>query len=544
MPFEFEDGQPEKFRFDDEKPEVKVEPEPEVGLSKKISSIGRSIISGAREAVPEFKKQVAGFLQSFEPMSRQEWESSLSKQAGGTYEQYLDTHEAINPIETYLANKGKELSGKKPLNIIDAHLTEPPTEQPPTTQSERGTAEYYAKGMAASFVNMIPSIAVSVATRRPDIGLSLMLAQSKGGAYEEGREHGLQPGQAELYSSLTGLAEAAPSAIPLGVLLKPTGKFARDMASAGISEGIQETVTGGLQAAIDKGYVDPDMTLDQAIERMIDGAIIGAGTGSMMSLVTSTPIHKINEKAIEKQIEKEFDSSLGVKEEQESISDQAAIDAFRPMEKLNLDPIAKARTLDEALMAAADLMDDTEIDIPSVDQIIEQEPIVDIPTEEVDIKAPELPDVIEQEPQVDLTEELGPPPVPPLPVGQEQEPIVQVPEEEVTLTPVEQPIEQEPIVELPTEPAEDTIPVEPGFVFEDEQVPEAPEVAITEVEGIIDEVETAEAGEKQLTEIKITRDYVTDDGDTVRVVQTADEVVKDLDARINGVKLLINCLGK
>lgn len=58
------------------------------------------------------------------------------------------------------------------------------------------------------------------------------------------------------------------------------------------------------------------------------------------------------------------------------------------------------------------------------------------------------------------------------------------------------------------------------------------------------EAEIAPGAQKELKDIKIVQDYETDDGDTVRVVRTADAVASEIDSRIDGMKLLINCLGK
>ena len=100
-----------------------------------------------------------------------------------------------------------------------------------------------------------------------------------------------------------------------------------DLAKAGVTEGGQEAVTQALQAGIDKGYINPDMTMAEALDRMVEGAIIGAGAGTTMSLATGPVADRMNkrdqEKLIETQIESEFDASL-------PDAEQAAIEALSP----------------------------------------------------------------------------------------------------------------------------------------------------------------------------------------------------------------------
>lgn len=287
-------------------------------INSKISEIGSGVVSGAERAIPQAKLQIAGLLQQGEMMTPEQFEEEKSsigmKRFGGDYGKYSEFERSINPLSSWLADKGKQIS------------QETRSEMEPS-EFEKGSLGYYSEAISGSVINMLPMLGVSLLGRRPDIGLGVMLAQSKGGAYESGRLEGLNPQEADKYSTLISAAEAIPSAIPVMTLLKPTGKILTDMARAGVSEGGQEAITQALQAGVDKGYINPEMTMGEALDRMAEGAIIGAGAGSTMSLATGKVADKLNkreqEKLIQDQIEKEFDASL-------PDAKKAAIDALSP----------------------------------------------------------------------------------------------------------------------------------------------------------------------------------------------------------------------
>jgi len=286
-------------------------------IGDKLSEIGGGIASGVEGAYPQAKLQVAGLMQRGEPMTAEQFEQKKNNIGMGmfnTYDDYLKFDQVNRPLSNLLADKGKQIA------------TDTRTDLKPS-QFEKGSPGYYSEAIAGSVVNMLPTLGVSLVGRRPDIGLGIMLAQSKGGAYESGRLEGLTPQEADTYSSMIAAAEAIPSAIPVMALLKPTGKILTDMATAGIAEAGQEGLTQAIQAGIDKGYIKPDMTMAEAIDRITEGAIIGAGAGATMSVATSKFADSMNErekqKLIETQLEAEFDKSL-------PDANQAELDAMSP----------------------------------------------------------------------------------------------------------------------------------------------------------------------------------------------------------------------
>lgn len=294
-------------------------------VQEKASSIGTAIGSGFGGAIPQFKQQLGGLLSQYEPMTKAEYSKLDPKVLGSivagpadTYESFVESHKRANPIETFLAGKGKELIESGKLGI------------PQDAQFERGTPEYYAKAITGSIANMAPTLAISLLGRRPDIGLGVMLSQVKGGSYQEGREQGLTTQQAAEYSTMQTAAEVIPSAFPIAKIMKPSGKYLKDIFEAGVTEAAQETVTAALQSGIDKGYIKPDMTWGEAIERMVDGAIIGGASGAAISATTSPVAKKLEERDIKKQADQEFENAFDEALAEDVPIDKTAIDLLDP----------------------------------------------------------------------------------------------------------------------------------------------------------------------------------------------------------------------
>ena len=294
-------------------------------VQEKASSIGGAISKGVEGAIPQFKQQVGGLLSQYEPMTKEEYKQNDPKMLGmiiggkaDTYENFVETFKSRNPVKTFLAEKGKELVESGKVGI------------PQSQQFERGTPEYYAEAVTGSIINMAPTLAISLLGRRPDIGLGVMLAQVKGGSYQEGREQGLTTQQAAEYSTMQTAAEVIPSAFPIAKIMKPTGKYLKDIVEAGVTEAAQETVTAALQSGIDKGYIKPDMTWGEAVDRMIDGAIIGSASGVTISATTSPVAKKLQERDIKKQADQEFENAFDEALAEDAPIDKTAIESLDP----------------------------------------------------------------------------------------------------------------------------------------------------------------------------------------------------------------------
>lgn len=149
-------------------------------------------------------------------------------------------------------------------------------------RAEPESAAFYGSAAIGSLAEMGPMIAAAVTTRNPRIAMSIMSGQVGGQSYAEGREKGLSADEAQAYALLTTAAEVAPEALVVGQLLKPGAGILKKALEGSVLEGAQEAVTGALQAGVDKGFISPDMTFDEALIRIRDGAIIGALSGGAM----------------------------------------------------------------------------------------------------------------------------------------------------------------------------------------------------------------------------------------------------------------------
>lgn len=142
-----------------------------------------------------------------------------------------------------------------------------------------GPLAKYGSMIISSTAEMAPALIAGAVTRNPNLTLGIIGGQVYGQSYEKGRGKGLNPNEAGTYAAAQAAAEAIPSALPVHAILAPGKNFFAGLFKAGLAESIQEGITGALQAGIDKGTIDPDMTWAQAREQIIDSMIVGAGAG-------------------------------------------------------------------------------------------------------------------------------------------------------------------------------------------------------------------------------------------------------------------------
>lgn len=156
---------------------------------------------------------------------------------------------------------------------------------------EGNLAKRYSYEIAQAVVQMAPAIALGIATRGAGApaaaaeatSLGLLGGQVYGQKYGEARAAGRTPEQATADASFYTAAETIPETIPLGVIMKPGGKFlARVLKSAG-AEGLQEMFTEALEAGYDSGVLDESMTWGDAVKRIAEAGIVGAGAGGALA---------------------------------------------------------------------------------------------------------------------------------------------------------------------------------------------------------------------------------------------------------------------
>ncbi|MEK9748663.1 MAG: hypothetical protein VW333_08100 [Pseudomonadales bacterium] len=83
--------------------------------------------------------------------------------------------------------------------------------------------------------------------------------------------------------------EFATERIPLGILTRDGGSLlGRTLRSIG-AEGLQETFVEAINIGYDVGILDKKMTMGQALSRLRDAGIIGAGVGGSLAVTTAAP---------------------------------------------------------------------------------------------------------------------------------------------------------------------------------------------------------------------------------------------------------------
>ena len=149
----------------------------------------------------------------------------------------------------------------------------------------------YGSMIAESMVQMVPAIAASIATRNPFAAGGITAGQVGGQQYGESRESGRARDASMMDATFMGASEAIGEQIPVGMLMKPGGKFlSRALKTAG-AEGLQEMFTQVLQTGYDKGLLHPEMTWAEARQQVIDAGIVGAGMGVGMTAIEA-PFHR------------------------------------------------------------------------------------------------------------------------------------------------------------------------------------------------------------------------------------------------------------
>lgn len=145
-----------------------------------------------------------------------------------------------------------------------------------------GPLAKYGSMIISSTAEMTPALLAGIVTRNPNMTLGMIGGQVYGQSYDRGREKGLNPDEAGTYAAAHAAAEAIPSALPVHAILAPGKNFFKGLFKAGLAESVQESITGAIQAGIDKGTIDPNMTWEEARQQIIDSAIVGFGAGSAL----------------------------------------------------------------------------------------------------------------------------------------------------------------------------------------------------------------------------------------------------------------------
>jgi hypothetical protein len=144
----------------------------------------------------------------------------------------------------------------------------------------------YAYDAATSLIQMMPGVVSALLTKKPSVGAATMGGQVAGQQYAESRAEGRTPEQANVDAVAMGLAEGVPEMLPLGILMKPGGKFLSRIFKTAGAEGATEVLTQAIQDGYSAGVLKEDMTWGQAWENMKRAGILGAFVGGTFAAGT------------------------------------------------------------------------------------------------------------------------------------------------------------------------------------------------------------------------------------------------------------------
>jgi len=144
------------------------------------------------------------------------------------------------------------------------------------------SVKYYAAGILDAGINMGPAMAATIITRNPNVGAVIMGGQVYGDTYGSMLDRGYTPDQAMSAAFFSAAAETLTERVPLGVLT--SGKYSglKRILAGATAEGIQEPLTEALQMGYDIGILSDELTMGEAMWRLIDAGIIGFGVGGGM----------------------------------------------------------------------------------------------------------------------------------------------------------------------------------------------------------------------------------------------------------------------
>lgn len=244
-----------------------------------------------RAAPERFQQQAGGLLQAL----------GESDPVGGYLAERTGDVSLLDPLNRPDVQAIASRTGREPQSVVEEAREERRLSPPAQTgariargaaeeiaanapQVEPGSLKYYASAILDSVLNMAPGVAATILTRRPDVGVALMGSQVFGQKYAERRAQGATEDEAARDALFYASAEAVPERIPLGVLIREGRPLlSRALKSAG-AEGVQEVFTEAAQIGYKRGILNEDIPLDEALARLRDAGIIGAGAGGALGI--------------------------------------------------------------------------------------------------------------------------------------------------------------------------------------------------------------------------------------------------------------------
>lgn len=137
-----------------------------------------------------------------------------------------------------------------------------------------------------------PAVIVGLITKNPATATTIMAGEGGLDAYQKAKNLGATPDKAAPYAITSALIQKGIYSIPVGYLLKPEYGFFQRVAGSAVAGGISSYLGTGLQMALDKGTVRPDMTFGEAVDAMNQSGASGALLGGLMGAVSHPFVYR------------------------------------------------------------------------------------------------------------------------------------------------------------------------------------------------------------------------------------------------------------
>lgn len=271
----------DETRVIDDAPQLGMAPEkpPVPGLIK-VQARGRAAFPEGVEQLPDDIGTVTRKAIENVPADLAVAYGGIERMAGEAVGDLVNV-ENPNDLARIVGREGAELSVTGQLRAMDA------AKGKQVINADPGSLEDYIGKVVSATAQSTPGLVLSLLTRNPTPALVSIGLQSAGQSYQSGREQGLGPDAARTYAMLNAAAEALPEMLPLSVFLRTGGSALRKVGDASLTEGATEAFTAGVQALIDQGFLQPDMTWGEAWPRIVEAGIVGAGAGALMGSAVS-----------------------------------------------------------------------------------------------------------------------------------------------------------------------------------------------------------------------------------------------------------------
>lgn len=197
---------------------------------------------------------------------------------------YQDAIASFQPENSPITKLGRDLYNAATKDIVEPNVPE-------------GSAKQFVSQLSDNFIQMLPTLAATLVTKNPGIGLGVLAAQQGGSTYGESRNiYNQTPDQARARATFFAAAEAIPEGLPLESMITH-GKFLPTLMKTTGLEAVGEMFTQLLEDGYDSQTVQPDMTWGQAWDNMKQAGEIGAFMGGAMHVVAHPFVKQTDIKA-------------------------------------------------------------------------------------------------------------------------------------------------------------------------------------------------------------------------------------------------------